>query len=100
MADAETTVQECARSANDIGAEDIVVIDLRGISSIADYFVICTGTSMPHLKAIQRDIEKAVEAAISEIPIRKDGKADSIPQGNARRLQSRKPLVRCSPRFL
>ncbi|MDA7597326.1 ribosome silencing factor [bacterium] len=78
MADEETTVQECARSANEIGAEDIVVIDLRGISSIADYFVICTGTSMPHLKAIQRDIEKGVEAAISEIPIRKDGKADSM----------------------
>ena len=33
---------------------------------------------MPHLKAIQRDIEKGVEAAISETPIRKDGKADSM----------------------
>ncbi|MCL4108140.1 UNVERIFIED_CONTAM: hypothetical protein GTU68_055840 [Idotea baltica] len=78
MADAETTVQECARSATDIGAEDIVVIDLRGISTIADYFVICTGTSLPHLKAIQRDVEKGVEESISESPIRKDGKADSM----------------------
>jgi ribosome-associated protein len=38
-------------------AEDIVVLDLRGISTFTDFFVICSGTSEPHLKAIAGEIE-------------------------------------------
>lgn len=33
------------------------MIDLRGISTFTDYFVICSGTSEPHLKAIASEIE-------------------------------------------
>lgn len=33
-------------------AEDIEVIDLRNRTLIADYFVVCTGTSNTHIKAI------------------------------------------------
>ena len=39
-------------------AADIVVMDLRKVkNSIADFFVICSGTSEPHLKAIAGEIE-------------------------------------------
>jgi len=34
-----------------------VILDLQGISSFTDYFVICSGTSEPHLKAIAGEIE-------------------------------------------
>jgi len=34
-----------------------VVLDMRGVSSFADYFVICSGTSEPHLKAIAGEIQ-------------------------------------------
>ena len=34
-----------------------MVLDLQGISSFTDYFVICSGTSEPHLKAIAGEIE-------------------------------------------
>ncbi|MGQ9630604.1 MAG: ribosome silencing factor [bacterium] len=37
-------------------AEDIVVLDLRDITTIADYFVICTGSSTTQVKAIVDDI--------------------------------------------
>ena len=30
---------------------------MRGISSVADFFVICSGTSEPHLKAIAGEIQ-------------------------------------------
>ena len=51
-----------ARCADEKQAEDLVVIDLRGISTLTDFFVIGTGTSMPHLKAIRREIaEKMAE---------------------------------------
>ena len=34
-----------------------MVLDLRGISSFTDFFVICSATSEPQLKAIANEIE-------------------------------------------
>ena len=34
-----------------------MVLDLREISTFTDFFVICSGTSEPHLKAIAGEIE-------------------------------------------
>jgi ribosome-associated protein len=42
----------CQKYADDKKAEDIVALDVRKLSSVADYFVICSGTSEPHLRAI------------------------------------------------
>jgi ribosome-associated protein len=39
-----------------------VVLDLEGISSFTDYFVICSGTSEPQLKAIAGEIEERLKA--------------------------------------
>jgi ribosome-associated protein len=36
---------------------DVIALDLRGISSFTDFFVICSGTSEPHLKAIAGEIQ-------------------------------------------
>ena len=38
-----------------------MVLDLRGISSFTDFFVICSGTSEPHLKAIAGEIEERLK---------------------------------------
>jgi ribosome-associated protein len=45
-----------ARLAEDIKAEDIVVLDVSAVSTITDFFVICSGSSAPHLKAIAREV--------------------------------------------
>ena len=37
-------------------AEDIIILDVRELSSVTDYFVIVTGTSEPHLRAIVDEI--------------------------------------------
>jgi len=47
-----------ARFADDKKAENIQVLDLTGISTVADFFVLCTGNSTPHLKAIYREIDE------------------------------------------
>lgn len=52
-----------ARGADDKQAEDIVVLDMRGLSTIADFFVICSGTSQPHLKAVKREVFDQLAAA-------------------------------------
>ncbi len=45
-----------AEAASDRKALDIRVLDMRSVTLIADYFVICSGESMAHLKAITRAI--------------------------------------------
>lgn len=46
----------CRELADNKKAEDIVVLDVRKLSTITDYFVIASGTSEPHLRAITEEI--------------------------------------------
>jgi ribosome-associated protein len=46
----------CRELADDKKAEDIVILDVREVSSVTDYFVIASGTSEPHLRAIVDEI--------------------------------------------
>ncbi len=78
MADSLTIAKTCAKYADEIQAEDIEVLDLRGLSSLADFFVICTATSLPHLKAVNRDIRKNTEEEIGETPRSSEGDPASL----------------------
>src|SRR5436305_14188588 len=51
----------CRDLADNKKAEDIVILDLRKLSIITDYFVICTGSSEPHLRAIVDEIQEHLE---------------------------------------
>ncbi len=66
-----------ARFADEKQAEAIVVLDLRGISSVADFFVICTGGSSPHLKAIYREIGEKLAADHGVVTRGRDGNPES-----------------------
>ncbi len=46
----------CRELADNKKAEDIVILDVRELSSVTDYFVIASGTSEPHLRAIVDEI--------------------------------------------
>ncbi len=50
-------IKACCQALDDKKADDIVVLDLRGKSSITDYFVVASGKSSPHLKALQRALQ-------------------------------------------
>lgn len=63
----------CAELAADKKAEDILALDLRGISNFTDFFVICTGTSEPHLKAIAGEIEDCLKRDNKVRPVAVDG---------------------------
>ena len=54
--DSRKLAQLCRELADNKKAEDIVVLDVRKLSSVTDYFVICSGTSEPHLRAITDEI--------------------------------------------
>ena len=46
----------CRELADNKKAEDIAILDVRELSSVTDYFVIASGTSEPHLRAIVDEI--------------------------------------------
>lgn len=48
-----------ARALEDGKGEDVKVYDVRGKSSLADYFVVATGAAAPHLKALAKALPKA-----------------------------------------
>lgn len=52
----EELARLCAAYAADKKAENVVALDLREISSFTDFFVICSGSSEPQLKAIAGEI--------------------------------------------
>ena len=54
--DAKKLAQLCRELAENKKAEDVVVLDVSKLSSVTDYFVIATGTSDPHLRAIENEV--------------------------------------------
>jgi ribosome-associated protein len=60
--------------ASDRQASDIVMLDLRAISLVADYFIICSGTSERQINALQDDIIDEVRNAVQRRPARREGK--------------------------
>ncbi|NQD66619.1 ribosome silencing factor [Bacillus haikouensis] len=49
------------KAADDKRAEDIVVLDMKGVSLIADYFLICHGNSDKQVQAIARELKDKAE---------------------------------------
>jgi len=63
----------CRELADNKKAENIVILELRELSSVTDYFVICTGTSEPHLRAIVDEITDKLRAEHAVRPRAMDG---------------------------
>jgi len=67
----------CAQAADELKAEDVRIFDLRGISTLTDFMVVCSGNSQPHLKAIIRDVESLVREKGADPANATEGKAAS-----------------------
>lgn len=56
---------EIAEMAADLALDrralDIVILDLKGLSSFTDYFVICSGTSDTHVEGIAQNIQDKLQ---------------------------------------
>ena len=63
-------VRRCVNALDDKKASSIEVIYVGENSSITDYFVIATGTSDPHLRALRIALEKAIDAVVPEGAVR------------------------------
>jgi ribosome-associated protein len=61
------------RAAKSKKATDIRVLDLTGITSFADYFVICTGANQRQIQAISDEIGLQLKHQSGELPISLEG---------------------------
>ncbi len=57
----QAIVNIAVKAAEDKKAEDITVLDIREVSIIADYFIICSGRSRTQVQAIVENIIEEVE---------------------------------------
>lgn len=62
-----------ARAAQESRGRDVVVLDMRELTPIFDYFVLATGTSQRQLRAMSDDIDHALVDQFNERQMRTEG---------------------------
>ena len=67
----------CRDLAENKKAENTVVLDVRNLSSITDYFVITSGGTEPHLRAIVNEITDRLQEEHGLAPRAIDGEANA-----------------------
>ena len=65
----------CREFADNKKAENLVILDVRKLSSVTDYFVIASGTSEPHLRAILDEVTERLREGHGLRPRAVDGTA-------------------------
>lgn len=71
--DSRKLARLCRELADNKKAENLVILDVRKLTSVTDYFVIGTGTSEPHLRAIVDEITEGVREKCELRPRNVDG---------------------------
>ena len=66
--DPETMMKNVHKALSDKQGQDITVIDIRGISTLADYFIITNGRNTPHVDALVDAVQE--EMAKAEVECR------------------------------
>ncbi len=59
----EAIARRAAALAADLKATDIVVLDLRGVTDMTDFFVIASGTSDTHVRAVAEHVQAGLKTA-------------------------------------
>ncbi|MFM7269329.1 MAG: ribosome silencing factor [Cyanobium sp.] len=68
--------RQAAEACDDRKAVDIRLIHVEEISSLADWFVICSGLTDVQVRAIARSVEDALEEQEGRLPLRREGVAE------------------------
>jgi ribosome-associated protein len=66
-----------ARTADDNRGQDIVVLDMRGMTTEFDYFVLVTGNSRRQLHAISEEIDRVLEGELGDVRLGIEGYNES-----------------------
>lgn len=74
----KTVLQIVNEALDDMKAENVVVIDLQGKTSIAGHMVVASGTSNRHVAAIAQKIEEKLKCAKYKCSVEGEEKADWV----------------------
>lgn len=73
MSDYTKMLELIVKSADSRRAEDIEIFDISKISSLADYFIVCTGSSDTNVRAISDSIESELKDKLNTVPRHVEG---------------------------
>ena len=65
-----------AEACDDRKAVDIRLIRVEEVSSLADWFVICSGLTDVQVRAIARSVEDQLEQELDRLPLRREGQTE------------------------
>ncbi|UOQ47372.1 ribosome silencing factor [Gracilibacillus caseinilyticus] len=65
--DSKQLADQVAKACDDKRAEDIVIMDMKNVSLIADYFLICQGTNERQVQAIAREVKDLAQEEEIEV---------------------------------
>ncbi len=65
-----------AEACDDRKAVDIRLIRVDEVSSLADWFLICSGLTDVQVRAIARSVEDAIEQETGRLPLRREGQSE------------------------
>ncbi|MFM7675986.1 MAG: ribosome silencing factor [Synechococcus sp.] len=74
--DSEALARLAAEACDDRKAVDIRLIRVDEVSSLADWFVICSGLSDVQVRAIARSVEDKLELEAGRLPLRREGQSE------------------------
>ena len=72
----EETVRRAARAAAAKKAGDLLVLDVGGVSSVTDFFLVCSGRSTTHVRTIIEGIREELKEAGTR-PLHAEGTPES-----------------------
>jgi ribosome silencing factor RsfS/YbeB/iojap len=75
--DSKTLAEFCAKEASEKKALDIVSLEVAELTTIADYFVLCTAQSEPQLRALSNWIQKSAFDELALKPAKVNGESAS-----------------------
>ena len=65
-----------AKALDEKKGKEISVIEITDLTTIADYFIIASGTSNTEINALSGAVEKALQEQAGEDPLRREGYRD------------------------
>jgi ribosome-associated protein len=71
--DSRATAVTAAQAAAAKQGSDIVILDVRELIVITDYFVIASGSSERQVRTLVEEVEKAIREGLQRKPVRREG---------------------------
>ncbi len=76
VSDSRALALMAAEACDDRKAVDIRLIRVEEVSSLADWFVICSGLTDVQVRAIARSVEDKLETELGRLPLRREGQTE------------------------